>query len=165
MMSIYSHSNTFWKDSDRRNKQDSHLFWGMKAGCGRGSDPPGPVSPVPGLPPLGSPPSLPGPLCLLGRGAPLQGHHLSGHPAADTAVSTSHFPGPPHFPPFPQGRSSPWPQPPLTGWAQIGSSRSGILSLWQEKRVRKNTTAPLAPTGRDQVGRDRRKPGWDKGGF
>lgn len=137
----------------------------MKAGCGGGSDPPGPVSLVPGLPPQGSLPSLPGPLCLLGQGTPLQGHHLPGHPAADTAVSTSHFPWPSPLPALPPERSSPWPQPPLTGWAQIWSSHSGTPSLWREKRLRKNTTAPLAPTGCNQAGRGRRKPGWDKGRF
>ena len=59
----------------------------MRAGCWGGSDPPGPVCLVPGLPPWGSPPSLPGPLCLLGQGAPFHKHHLPGFPDADRAVS------------------------------------------------------------------------------
>lgn len=147
----------------------------MKAGCRGGSDPPGPVSPVPGLPPQGSPPSLPGPLCLLGQGSPFQGHPLPGHPAADTAMSASHVPWPSPLPTLPPGK--------VLTLASASSDRmvpDWELSLWDivsvvgEKTQEKHHGPPSqlnilhsspAPTGRDQAGRDRRKPGWDKGRF
>lgn len=99
----------------------------MRAGCWGDSDPPGPVCPVPGLLPPGSPPSLPGPLCLLSQGTPFHDHHLPGHPDADTAVSSSR---PSPFPTLPPVK--------VLTLASVSSGRLGLdweLSLWNRVSV------------------------------
>lgn len=149
-----------------RDKEDSHLLWWMKAGSVGGSDPPGPVCPVLGLPPQGSPPSLPGPLCLLSQGTPVQDHHLPGHPDLDTAVSSSWSFPLPSLPPVK-----------VLTLASVSSGRMGPDwggSLWKrvsavEEKAQENTSAsqlnflssPLAPAGPNQAGRGRKRPGWN----
>lgn len=125
------------------DKEDPHLHWGMRAGSVGSSGPLDPVCRVPDLPPWGSPPRLPGPLCLLSQGAPYHDHHLPGRPDGDTAVSTS-WPFPlPSLPPVKA----------LT-WASVSSGSTGPaweLSLWvrvsgEEGKGPEKTPQPLNST-------------------
>lgn len=141
------------------DKEDSHLHWGMRAGSVGVSDPPGPVCLVPGLPPWGSPPSLPGPLCLLSQGTPHHDHHLPGRPDLDIAVSSS-WPFP--LPSLPSVN--------VLTLASVSSGRMGPdweLSLWkrvsvgEEKAQEKHHSLP-AKFPMQPSGSCRPQPGWKR---